>query len=162
MRINQSAHNKWAGVAEDLRDRILSGEFPEGTPLPIWRDLMKEYGISQITLSKARKFLREEGLIHTTVGGPRAGGKRCMVIYNKEKAMSDKSVQIFTNDAETCEDSNEFVWAGYLIEGVMHWVQNWDVLAEERPYPGHVPLIVCTASEFEVKPAPDIVVPVRS
>lgn len=73
-----------------------------------------------------------------------------------------KQIQIYTNDVMTCEDSNEFVWAGYLIDGEMKWVQNWDVLGEE-PFPGHKPLIVCTASEFdgETTPAPDITVPVR-
>ncbi|MFZ4273262.1 winged helix-turn-helix domain-containing protein [Streptomyces arboris] len=161
--LDQTYRNKWAGVAEDLRDRIISGEFPEGSLLPSATILMDEYGIGRASVNKARAFLRREGLIRTGRPGPhRVPSVRCTVIYSKEQAMSDKSVQVFTNDAEHWEDSNEYVWAGFLIEGVMHWVQNYDVCAEESPYPGHTPLIVCMASELAEKPAPDVVVPVRS
>ncbi|MEV5810994.1 GntR family transcriptional regulator [Streptomyces mutabilis] len=154
---------KWEWVAEDIRARILSGEFPEGSRLPTGPALMREYEVGGPTIHKARVFLREKGLIRTDYdNGSHISSRRCTVIYNKEQTVS-KQIQIFTNDTMTCEDSNEFVWAGYLIDGVMHWVENWDVLAEEDEYfPGHIPLIVCTASEFDEKPTPEIIAPVRS
>lgn len=74
----------------------------------------------------------------------------------------DKIATIVTNDAMTREDSNEFVWAGFLVGGEMRWVENWDCLSEVEHFPGHKPLIVCTSAEFdEVTPEPEITVPVR-
>ncbi|MEU3157744.1 winged helix-turn-helix domain-containing protein [Streptomyces griseoincarnatus] len=157
-----STRNKWAAVAEDLRDRIISGEFPEGSLLPTGVDLMQEYEISDSTVNRVRAFLHKEGLIYTTSSPVHLAGNRCTVIYNKERDMG-KQIQVITGDAMTREDSNEFVWAGYLIDGELRWVQNWDCLSEEIHFPGHTPLIVCTAAEFDhgTLPAPEIVVPVR-
>lgn len=161
MQNNVPVYNKWAAVAEDLRDRILSGEFPEGSLLPTGFELMEEYKIKDSTLNRARAYLREKGLIQTGNGFQDNPAMRCVVIYNKERDMSSRTL-VITDNAVDNEDSNEHTWAGYLIEGEMKWVQNWDTLDEIGPFPGHVPLIICTANDFnERTPAPDVVVPVR-
>ncbi|MDX2833492.1 GntR family transcriptional regulator [Streptomyces scabiei] len=155
---------KWERVAEDLRNRILSGEFPEGSLLPTGLELEREYDVGGPTIGRARNLLREEGLISTSYdNGSRTTSRRCTVIYNKEQNMDEKMATVVTMDAVHWEDSNEFVWAGYLIDGEIKWVQNWDCLSEVEHFPGHKPLIVCMASEFDgdEKPAPEIVVPVR-
>lgn len=153
---------KWERVAEDLRHRIVSGEFPEGSLLPTGRVLMREYEVGGPTLHRARAFLLKEGLIRSDYdNGSYTTSRRCTVIYNEKQAVS-KQIQIMTGDAEHWEDSNQFVWAGYLIDGEMKWVQNWDRLSEEEHFPGHKPFIVCMAAEFDGdKPVPEIVVPVR-
>ncbi|MDW8804272.1 GntR family transcriptional regulator [Streptomyces scabiei] len=149
---------KWEWVAEDLRDRILSGEFPEGSFLPTGPELKREYDVGGPTIGLARNLLREEGLISTGYdNGSRVGSRRCTVIYNKERDM-DKMATIITGDAEHWEDSNEYMWAGFLIDGEMKWVQNYDT--DSNPFPGHKPLIICMASEFEEKPVPEIISPV--
>ncbi|MFW3463894.1 GntR family transcriptional regulator [Streptomyces microflavus] len=151
---------KWEWVAEDLRNRIISGEFPEGSLLPTGDDLKREYDVGGPTVGRARTFLRKEGLIVTDYdNGSHTTSRRCTVVYNKDKAMN-KKIQIITGDAEHWEDSNEFMWAGFLIDGQMKWVQNWD--SDKDYFPGHKPLIVCMAAEFdgETPPAPEIVSPV--
>lgn len=58
-------------------------------------------------------------------------------------------IQIITESAmETGEDSNEFIWAGYLIGGSLFWVEGYDL--EVDYFPGHEPLIVCTQAEFSI------------
>lgn len=60
-----------------------------------------------------------------------------------------KNVQIITETAMCVgEDYNEFIWAGYLIDGEVRWVQNYDFKVDY--YPGRKPLIVCAQSEFNV------------
>nr|WP_239110217.1 GntR family transcriptional regulator [Streptomyces coelicoflavus] len=83
--------NKWIGVAEDIRERIISGEFPDGTPLPIGPELCREYEIGRSTLEKVRVFLREEGLIRTGQSvrpepcvTSHCTPDRCIVTYKKE------------------------------------------------------------------------------
>jgi GntR family transcriptional regulator len=57
-------------IAEDLRSKIESGEFPveRGAPLPTERDLQQNYGASRNTVRDAIKFLTQLGLIETRPG----------------------------------------------------------------------------------------------
>ncbi|KAA9162593.1 winged helix-turn-helix transcriptional regulator [Amycolatopsis acidicola] len=52
-------------VADDLEDRIRSGELAPGTALPNENDLAREYGVSVGTSRHATKLLRERGLVTT-------------------------------------------------------------------------------------------------
>lgn len=55
-------------VADELRQRILSGDAPPGTPLPSESELMAEFGISRTTARLTYGVLRAEGLIDTSKG----------------------------------------------------------------------------------------------
>jgi GntR family transcriptional regulator len=55
-------------VAEDIADRIASGELASGTRLRAERDLAEHYGVSYGTVRHAMKVLRERGLIRTVHG----------------------------------------------------------------------------------------------
>ncbi|MEO3922726.1 winged helix-turn-helix domain-containing protein [Micromonosporaceae bacterium B7E4] len=53
----------WRQMADDLRQRILRGEFAPGQRLPSEPDLGHEYGVGRTTVRRAVAALRAEGLI---------------------------------------------------------------------------------------------------
>lgn len=59
-------------LADDLRERILLGEVPEGTALPTERDLVAQTHMSRATVREALRTLEVQGLIRIKTG--RAGG----------------------------------------------------------------------------------------
>jgi GntR family transcriptional repressor for pyruvate dehydrogenase complex len=59
-------------LATELRERILSGEYPEGTPLPPERELVVQTRMSRTTVREALRILEVQGLIKIKAG--RAGG----------------------------------------------------------------------------------------
>jgi GntR family transcriptional repressor for pyruvate dehydrogenase complex len=59
-------------LAEDLRERILRSEFPEGTALPPERELVTQTGMSRTTVREALRILEVQGLVHIKTG--RSGG----------------------------------------------------------------------------------------
>ncbi len=59
-------------VADDLRERILHGEFPEDTALPPERQLVNQTGTSRTTVREALRILEEQGLVRIRAG--RSGG----------------------------------------------------------------------------------------
>ena len=59
-------------LANDLRERILRGEFPEGTSLPPERDIVAQTQMSRTTVREALRILQVQGLIRIKTG--RAGG----------------------------------------------------------------------------------------
>ncbi|MBT2390814.1 GntR family transcriptional regulator [Streptomyces sp. ISL-1] len=58
---------KWQQIAEVLRRRISSGEYPVRGLISEVK-LEQEFGVSRVTVRKATAALREEGLITTTAG----------------------------------------------------------------------------------------------
>jgi DNA-binding GntR family transcriptional regulator len=64
----RSAVPPWRQVADDLRRRIESGEFPAGSPLPSLSTLETEYAVSRTTARKAVTSLSEEGLVESVRG----------------------------------------------------------------------------------------------
>ena len=59
-------------LADDLRERILRGDFPEDTALPTERDLVKQTRMSRATVREALRILEVQGLVRIKTG--RAGG----------------------------------------------------------------------------------------
>jgi GntR family transcriptional regulator, transcriptional repressor for pyruvate dehydrogenase complex len=59
-------------IAESLKDRILSGEFPPGSYLPPAGDLLEEFGVSRPTLREALNALETDGLVRLR-RGPNGG-----------------------------------------------------------------------------------------
>lgn len=59
-------------LADDLRERILRGEFPEDTALPPERELVTQTGMSRTTVREALRILEVQGLVRIKTG--RAGG----------------------------------------------------------------------------------------
>jgi GntR family transcriptional repressor for pyruvate dehydrogenase complex len=59
-------------LADDLRERILRGEFPEGTALPPERELVAQTRMSRTTVREALRILEVQDLVQIRTG--RAGG----------------------------------------------------------------------------------------
>lgn len=59
-------------LADDLRERILRGEFPEGTALPPERELVTQTRMSRTTVREALRILEVQGLVSIKTG--RSGG----------------------------------------------------------------------------------------
>jgi len=59
---------RYEQVADDLRARILSGEFPSGSKLPSRAELCAHYEVSQIVADRAMMLLRVEGLTESLPG----------------------------------------------------------------------------------------------
>ncbi|HEY2671179.1 MAG TPA: GntR family transcriptional regulator [Rugosimonospora sp.] len=53
----------WKQIADELRDRVLSGVLTRGHPLPPESELMREFGCSRTTVRKAVALLRAEGWV---------------------------------------------------------------------------------------------------
>ncbi|MFF3336366.1 FadR/GntR family transcriptional regulator [Streptomyces sp. NPDC002888] len=59
-------------LAAEVRERILSGEFPEGMALPAERQLVEQTGLSRATVREALRILEVERLVEIRPG--RGGG----------------------------------------------------------------------------------------
>ena len=58
MKANETAYRR---IYEDLRDRIVAGDYPPGTRLPSKRQTAGDYGVSVITAEHAYSLLCDEG-----------------------------------------------------------------------------------------------------
>lgn len=59
---------KYLRIHDDLAERIASGRWPVGSPLPSQRELADEFGVSIMTLRQALQLLADDGLIDTRHG----------------------------------------------------------------------------------------------
>ena len=59
-------------LADDLRERILRGDFPVDTALPPERELVNQTRMSRATIREALRILEVQGLVRVKTG--RAGG----------------------------------------------------------------------------------------
>jgi GntR family transcriptional regulator len=55
-------------LADDLRARIMAGEFRTGDPIPTEAELSRSYRASRITVRHALELLSQEGLVHREQG----------------------------------------------------------------------------------------------
>jgi DNA-binding GntR family transcriptional regulator len=58
----------WQQIADVLRERIKSGEYPPGRKLPSIIALSGEFGVATVTARKALAALQREGLVETRSG----------------------------------------------------------------------------------------------
>src|SRR3954453_2258967 len=59
---------KYLRIHRDLSDRITSGQWPAGRPLPSQQQLAAEFGVSVMTLRQALQLLADDGLVQTRHG----------------------------------------------------------------------------------------------
>src|SRR5437879_2806813 len=55
-------------IVDDLRERVLSGELPNGSRLPAERELAEQYGVSGATIREAVRVLATIGLVEVRHG----------------------------------------------------------------------------------------------
>ena len=65
---NRSGQPIYEQLFQQISQQIISGELPEGAPLPSIRGLAKDLQISVITTKKAYDILEQKGLIDTVPG----------------------------------------------------------------------------------------------
>ncbi|MER7500412.1 winged helix-turn-helix domain-containing protein [Nonomuraea pusilla] len=53
----------WQGVADTLRGRIKSGEYPPRSRMPSIRDVMGEFDVGRNTALHALQYLEEQGFV---------------------------------------------------------------------------------------------------
>lgn len=58
----------WRKIADDLRDKILSGRWQAGDRLPTEGQLATTYGVTRGTIRRATDWLQEQGLVKKKVG----------------------------------------------------------------------------------------------
>jgi GntR family transcriptional regulator len=85
---NASPDPIYEQIARQVRGQIISGELPEGMPLPSIRKLAQELQISVITTKRAYEELEREGLIDTV------GGKGCFVAMQNPELLREKKMKI--------------------------------------------------------------------
>ncbi|WP_251198577.1 GntR family transcriptional regulator [Anaerotardibacter muris] len=92
-----NASNKpiYAQIASQIQDAILSGELPEGAPLPSIRSLANDLHISVITTKRAYADLEEAGFIDTVQGKGSfvAGGNKELLREGRLKRVEEIMAQ---------------------------------------------------------------------
>ena len=90
-------------IYRELRNKIISGAFPEGTRLPSKRTLAADCGVSVATVEHAYSVLCDEDYCRTC---ERSG---CYVIYSPEKSFPTAEMQTptvtFSNDTSSDSDT---------------------------------------------------------
>jgi len=59
---------KYLRIHRELSDRIASGQWPAGSPLPSQQQLAAQFGVSVMTLRQALQLVADDGLIQTRHG----------------------------------------------------------------------------------------------
>ena len=85
---NSSPDPIYEQIARQIRGQVISGELPEGMPLPSIRKLAQELQISVITTKRAYEELEREGLIDTV------GGKGCFVAMQNSELLREKKMKL--------------------------------------------------------------------
>jgi DNA-binding GntR family transcriptional regulator len=55
-------------IADAVRARITSGQLADGDPVPSWKDIRAEFGVTKMTAQRAMKIIEAEGLVVTQAG----------------------------------------------------------------------------------------------
>jgi DNA-binding FadR family transcriptional regulator len=140
-------------LATDLRERILRGEFPEGTALPPERDMVVQTQMSRTTVREALRILQVQGLIRIKTGRSggafvqRPGGEsvadtvsllirggriRMADLLETREAIEPVCAQLAAKyrtdaDLETLEQANEAIAADGPLEGFLQANVDWHV-----------------------------------
>ncbi|MFI2666590.1 winged helix-turn-helix domain-containing protein [Micromonospora carbonacea] len=59
---------RYEQIADDLAERIATGEFPPGSKLPSRRELIEHYGVTEPVIDRAMQVLRIKGMTETLPG----------------------------------------------------------------------------------------------
>jgi DNA-binding GntR family transcriptional regulator len=100
---------RWREVADDLRARVVRGEFPIGGQLPSIQQLQQQYEVAgQNTIRQAQTLLVNEGLLEAQQGvgvfviatTPRAAGvEQLLVEMRTARAAVDRAIALLERTA---------------------------------------------------------------
>lgn len=81
-------------IIAQIKKMIITGDLPEGTPLPSMRLLAKELRISVITTKRAYTELEQSGFIETVTGkGSFVAGKNTGIIREEQMRITEEYLQ---------------------------------------------------------------------
>lgn len=111
---------KYQQVEEDLRYRILSGQWEQGQQIPTEADLCAQYDVSRITIRRAIRDLAQEGYLYSL------SGKGTFVSEWEVGSGGTTTLKSFTNEmqelgyqAVTVEVDLEIVHADKRLAGIL-------------------------------------------
>lgn len=96
-------------IADELRTRIVRGNYPLGTMLPTEKELLTHYGVSRYTVRAALQQLREQGFVSMR----RGSGTR--VVSTSPGSTYVQSVTALSELLQYPDTSFELVGAGTII-----------------------------------------------
>ena len=85
---NSSPDPIYEQISGQIKNQIISGDLPEGEPLPSIRKLARELQISVITTKRAYEELEQEGFIDTV------GGKGSFVAAQNAEFLREKKMRV--------------------------------------------------------------------
>ena len=96
---NASDKPIYAQITSQIQDAILSGELPEGVPLPSIRALANDLRISVITTKRAYADLEEAGFIDTVQGKGTfvAGGNKELLRESRMRRVEELLTEALRN-----------------------------------------------------------------
>lgn len=109
-------------VAEVIRLRILTGEYPPGSSIPSVRELAQEAAVNPNTMQKALALLESTGLLYTQ----RTAGRR--VTESQELIHCLRLEQAHTH-IDQCR--RQLAALGFSPEEIREMLQSWTEPAEE-------------------------------
>jgi GntR family transcriptional repressor for pyruvate dehydrogenase complex len=74
-------------VAQQIEDRILSGELPPGSRLPAERELVSQFAVGRSTVREALRVLQSSGLVRSRPGDPQGAEVLGVTADNLSRAL---------------------------------------------------------------------------
>jgi len=112
---NASPDPIYQQIVRQIKGQIISGELPEGAPLPSIRKLAHELQISVITTKRAYEELDREGLIDSV------GGKGTFVAFQNQEFLREKRMKLV--EGKLAEALSEARILGLSDEELMQMVR---------------------------------------
>ena len=112
---NSSPDPIYQQIVRQIKGQIISGELPEGAPLPSIRKLAHELQISVITTKRAYEELDREGLTDSV------GGKGTFVASQNQEFLREKRMKLV--EGKLNEALSEARLLGMGFEELMEMVQ---------------------------------------
>lgn len=85
----------WVQLADILKLRIVSGQYPVGCRIPSVRDLAEEAGVNPNTMQRALVSLEEDQLVTAARSTGRYVTMDSELIASTRRAMADRELQLF-------------------------------------------------------------------
>ena len=113
----QSSLPIWKQLSSQLKERIVTGEYPAGSRFPSVRDLASEAGVNPNTMQRALAGLESEGLLITNRTSGRTVTDDQSVLENTRHSLAIERTAEFIRDMKALGCSNAEL-AALLQEGM--------------------------------------------
>ena len=91
----QGSRPIWQQLAEQLRQRIVTGVYPAGSHVPTVRELAAEAGVNPNTMQRALGQLENEGLVNTNRTAGRTVTEDVTVLEMMRKRLAEELTEQF-------------------------------------------------------------------